>query len=1333
MSQQNIDFGAFPDDPSADAIRSAFQKVQNNFDEVYTGLTSASVSSVNRSTGAGITVNSPTGNVVVSANIANVTVQSPNLIFGTSLSVLSSSAVYTSSTQVLYIVVPNTFSIGNIVLSGSANISGNLSVSGNVNLGNAVVSNYFIGSGNNLSNIQGANVTGTVALATTAGTVTTNAQPNITSVGTLTSVSVTGNVISGNANLGNAVTANYFIGSGNNLSNIQAANITGTSANSNYAAFAGDVVNASQSNITSLGTLTSISVSGNANIGNIGTDILTATGNVTGANLITGGLLSVTGNANVGNVGTAIITATGNVTGANLITGGLLSVTGNANVGNIDTTGVYATTLSATGNANVGNIGATGVVATTLDGSLTTNAQPNITSVGTLTSISVSGNANIGNVGTGIITATGNITGANLITGGLLSVTGNATLGNVSVTGNLTAGNIVVDSIVNGNSNVDITNLNGNITMGVNGNADVFIATGSGVIVNGTLDVSANITSPQLISNIVTGTAPFIVSSTTQVANLSVATAGSANTAGTVTTNAQPNITSVGNLSSLTSNGIIDFINSTNVSLGSNAIVHITGGLNNQVLATDGSGNLSWLAYAGSPIAGSNTEVQFNDTTGNLGASANFTFNKVSNTLSVTNINGTTLSLTGNANVGNLGTNDLVASGNVNGLNLGTGGNITASGNIQGTYILGNGSQLSGLPSGTGVANGNSSVTVPTSNGNVVIAAVGSNIIIVTGTGANITGTLSVSGNANVGNIGATNGVFTNVSGNGSSLTSLTGSNVTGEVSFATTANAVAGANVSGTVSSANTAGTVTTNAQPNITSTGTLTSLSVSGNANVGNIGATSGVFTNVSGNGSSLTSLTGANVTGQVSYANIANSVALANVSGAGNIASLNISGNSSEILYGNGVFASAPVTYGNSNVVTLLTSFGSNTITTTGNVSVGNIIGNGQSLTDLAGANVTGQVGNALISSTVYTNAQPNITSLGTLSSLSVSGNANVGNLGTVQLTATGNSNVANLGTGQLTATGNVAFSGANVSLGAVGNLKITGGTANYFLQTDGTGNLTWGASSSTVVGAYTFTQVTPSTSWVINHNLGYQYVNIQVIDSTGNSFTGRYNYPTITFNNTTHCTVSFDSAQAGYAAVSSGGGAQGPQGNAASIGGSNTQVQFNDAGVLGGSSAFTFDKSTNLVSLTSLSISANANVGNIGGSAGVFSTIAGNLTTSSQSNITAVGTLASLSVSGNANVGNIGATNIVGTLTTASQTSITAVGTLASLSVSGNANVGNIGAATGVYTTLSASGNVSAANLILANAAIITVGSNTNVGTMTGNFTLSAGSRLAATYS
>jgi hypothetical protein len=55
----------------------------------------------------------------------------------------------------------------------------------------------FIGSGANLTAIAGANVTGIVAnatMATTAGTVTTAAQPNITLTGTLTSLNVSGNI-----------------------------------------------------------------------------------------------------------------------------------------------------------------------------------------------------------------------------------------------------------------------------------------------------------------------------------------------------------------------------------------------------------------------------------------------------------------------------------------------------------------------------------------------------------------------------------------------------------------------------------------------------------------------------------------------------------------------------------------------------------------------------------------------------------------------------------------------------------------------------------------------------------------------------------------------------------------------------------------------------------------------------------------------------------------------------------------------------------------------------------------------------------------------------------
>jgi len=163
----------------------------------------------------------------------------------------------------------------------------------NANLGNAVVANYFVGSGNTLSNIAGANVSGYVAnathantsdSATTAGTVTANAQGNITSVGTLTSLDVSGNLSSGNANLGNLVIANYYQGTlttasqpnitsvgnltslrvtGNaNIGNIEGANVI----NANY--FVGTINTANQPNITALGTLTNLAISGNTIIGN---------------------------------------------------------------------------------------------------------------------------------------------------------------------------------------------------------------------------------------------------------------------------------------------------------------------------------------------------------------------------------------------------------------------------------------------------------------------------------------------------------------------------------------------------------------------------------------------------------------------------------------------------------------------------------------------------------------------------------------------------------------------------------------------------------------------------------------------------------------------------------------------------------------------------------------------------------------------------------------------------------------------------------------------------------------------------------------------------------
>jgi trimeric autotransporter adhesin len=112
--------------------------------------------------------------------------------------------------------------------------------------------------------------------------------------------------------------------------------------------------------------------------------------------------------------------------------------------------------------------------------------------------------------------------------------------------------------------------------------------------------------------------------------------------------------------------------------------ITITGGSNNYVLRTDGTGNLTWANIQSeiANAAGSNTQVQFNNN--NLfGASANFTYNNATDTLTVqgtanaTNVNATTGVFT-TANISNL--NSTVA-------NLGSVNNVHISGGSSG-YVL---------------------------------------------------------------------------------------------------------------------------------------------------------------------------------------------------------------------------------------------------------------------------------------------------------------------------------------------------------------------------------------------------------------------------------------------------------------------------------------------------------------------------------------------------------------------------------------------------------------------------------------------------------------------
>jgi hypothetical protein len=488
--------------------------------------------------------------------------------------------------------------------------------------------------------------------------------------------------------------------------------------------------------------------------------------------------------------------------------------------------------LAQGANANLSFNAATGgLSATLLTGTLTTAAQPNITSTGTLTSLTVTGNISAGNLvgphanGNSNIAITQNAnitftaksnstmvisdTGANIT--GTANVSGNANVGNlgtttlIATTGNITTINSGL--LQNGNSNVTITT-NANLTFTAKSNSTMVISD-TGANITGTANISGNAnvgnlgTAGQIISTIATGTAPFTVTSTTRVANLNVDQSNIANYANVVT-----NINGTWYPTFVNGNTTANYQLASNANLSFNST---TGALSATLFAGNGS---SLTALAGGNVTG--TVPNANVTTyGAVTVQSTGTFYPVFvNATSGNLAQGANANLSFNAATGNLSTTILSA-----------------------TYLRGDGSNITNLSiaAGTTIVNGTSNVSIPASGGNINTVVAGNTTLVVTGTGANITGTANISGNANVGNIGATNGVFTNVSGNGANLSSITGGNVTGTVANATYAVSAG---------SATTAGTVTTNAQSNITSVGILTGLTLT-NAAIISVGSNTNVGT--------------------------------------------------------------------------------------------------------------------------------------------------------------------------------------------------------------------------------------------------------------------------------------------------------------------------------------------------------------------------------------------------------------------------------------------------------------------------------------------------------
>ena len=398
-----------------------------------------------------------------------------------------------------------------------------------VNGGNLVIGtqtptkviNFFTGGTDNLNKIRG-----------------TLSDTGLSMVGNVTA----NNMISVNATIGGIVSAT--------------GNITG----GNLLAPAGQI--SAAGNITGLGINgTTLSATANVRGGNVNTaGLISAAGNITGGNILSTGIMSagsavIAANIAAGNITSAIISATGNITGPNIIAtilqvSAVLSVNGNIQGGNFLTSGLISTTGNVTANYFLGN----GSQLTGISLARISNGTSNI-AVATASgnaNITINGTPNVvvfsttGQYITGLLSASGNVTGGNLIgqnlTAGRVAIVGsgkevaddadftyNSTTNVLSVAGNINANNF--------NGNIIST---GNISTTANVIGAYGIFTNGNTVINAGVSTTGNVTGNYFIGNgsqltgVLTTITPNALSSTVHVA--AVTTGNTANIISDATT-----------------------------------------------------------------------------------------------------------------------------------------------------------------------------------------------------------------------------------------------------------------------------------------------------------------------------------------------------------------------------------------------------------------------------------------------------------------------------------------------------------------------------------------------------------------------------------------------------------------------------------------------------------------------------------------------------------------------------------------------------------------------------------------------------------------------------
>jgi fibronectin-binding autotransporter adhesin len=287
-----------------------------------------------------------------------------------------------------------------------------------------------------------------------------------------------------------------------------------------------------------------------------------------------------------------------------------------------------------------------------------------------------------------------------------------------------------------------------------------------------------------------------------------------------------------------------------------------------------------------------------------------------------------------------ISTSGTVTAGNITGSNILTSGLVSATGNVIGNYILGNGVSLTGVI--TSVANINNGTS------NVTVVSSGGNVTVGVGGTGNIA-VFSTSGLDITGQVSTTG----NITSGNISATNHTGTNVsvTGTVTTASTVGGVitgTSTSVTGTQTAASTVGGVITG-----------TSTSVSGGVTANSVAATS--------NGAGTNFRVGDDV--WIGDINIADTMSIRGQQSAlngyivfGNADSTALGrAGSGPLTYGGAFSASGNVTAGNVQTGGLISA--------TGNITGGNILGNGAGLSGInVFSNVTVTGGNSAVADSI-----------------------------------------------------------------------------------------------------------------------------------------------------------------------------------------------------------------------------------------------------------------------------------------------------------------------------------------------------------------------------